>query len=354
MANLDDPAPLARIRIQDPDNPWLPRAARGVGMGPDPECRRCDLWRTATTVCMPAQGTRGAPLIVLSSPTQADDAAGKFVTAGANAVLLHAVRRHAKEFRVVWAVGCPSGRDPTSAQVDACRPYVAAELAAGPSRALLMGPVAAESVLGVPWWPERTRRAWCWVGRVPCFLVLHPQRAARNNHYRRWLDEDVEWALTTPIQEPPDGDVQVMLTPEEATAWLDSVEDGRLLAMDTEYHPKNKWAKGEFQVLCASFAQDPGRPVVVPGQVLAQVVPALRRVVESRRIPKVLQDAKNDRHVLWRSFGVDLAGVDWDTLKVAGLVESEAPKGLGRQSGLVGMLGYKEAGQVGADDEDDE
>lgn len=354
MADLDDPTPLTRIRIRDRDNPWLPDAARGPGLAPDEGCRRCELSRTAAHVCMAPQGPLGAPLVVMPGPTQADDAAGKFVVAGYNAVVQHAVRRHASQFRVAWSVGCPSGKDPTSEQVAACRPYLAHELARRPPRVLLMGPVAAEAALGYPFWAERTRRAWTLLDGIPCFLVLAPFRAIRNHHYKKWLDEDVAWAMNASVGPDPDGEVRVLATAAEAAAWLEAVEPGRLLSHDFEYWPKQIWTAPEFQVLCMSLAQDPGRPVVIPGPVLTQVVPQLRRVMEDQRVPKVAQDAKNERHVMWRAFGIEIRGTEWDTLRVSRLVESESPAGLGRQSWLVGMGGFKEAGQVGSEEEDDE
>lgn len=354
MANLDDPRPLARIPIVDPDNPFMPKALVAPLSPRDHNCRRCNLGATSKPACIEGAGPRGATLLVLGSPTEAEGAAGKWLTNGYNAIVEHAVRKHLREWRTAWAVACPAGREPSPAQVDACRPYLMAELDYRPPRVVAFGPVAAEGLTGFPVRGESVRRCRARVRGVPVFFVLHPQRAAHNRHFKTWLDEDVAWALTTTVGPEIGGEVRVLLTAAEAAAWLDAVRPHAPLALDTEYHPKNVWAPGEFRVLCLSMCQDVGRPVVIPEEVLKEVVPNLKRVCEDPRIPKVAQDGKNERHVLWRAFGVELAGLDWDTLKVAGIAESEQPKGLGPLSWLVDMGGYKQAGQVGADDEDDE
>jgi uracil-DNA glycosylase len=353
MANLDDPRLMARLPIIDPDNPFMPKVMGVQPLPRDHSCRRCNLGATSKPACLEGYGPRGSTLLVLGSPTEADGGAGKWLTTGYNALVEYAVKKHLKEWRSCWAVSCPAGREPSTVQVDACRPYLMQELAYQPPRVLAFGPVAAEGLTGFPVRGESIRRCRARVHGVPVFFVLHPQKATHNRHFKTWLDEDVAWALTTKIEPEVAGEVRVLLTVEEAAAWLDAVVPNKLLALDTEYWPKSVWSKEDFRVLCMSFCQEVGAPVTIPGEVLYKVVPQLKRVCEDPRIPKVCQDVKNEVHVLWRAFQVELAGVEWDTLKVAGIAESEAPKGLGTLSWLVGMGGYKQMGQMGAEDDDE-
>lgn len=355
--------PRRRIPFYPPEHPtWH---AGGVEMSEplraDSGCRRCSLARTTKTICMASVGpVVGAPLLVLPAPAQKDDVSGGLVESGLAAMVMEEARRHAPEFRVTWAVRCAAGR-PADDEVEACRPYLAGELALDLPRAVLFGPVAAMGALGRFFDAARTRRAWATLRNgLTCFLVMDPAVAARNRFRRKQFSVDVEWALRAPARDRPDGEVEVLLEADLAVAWLEAVTRDPI-TVDGEWWPQSPWAVvpekdgGQFRLLCLGLCQDPAAPVTIPEEVLAvpAVRKALRRVLEDFRIPKVNANIKEDRHAIWRALGIDVVGVEWDTMLVARLMNSDSPAGLARTAWQAGMGGYKELGQMGAAEEDD-
>jgi len=337
---------------------WFPK-----GVGPatpllvqDYGCQRCHLSKTVSTVCLESRGLPGGVLLVLASPSDRDDKAGELMEAGETALVMAEARKHSDGCRVTWAVRCAAGRDPAPESVDACRPYLAAEIEQS-SRVVLFGPVAAQAATGVAFNSARLRRARAEIRGVPCFLVAHPhQGASRNKHLRKNLAADIEWAIMSPVEARPDGVVRVFLHPDEAKDWLLFLDRKRPLVVDAEHWPKSPWSTESFRLLCLGLCQDPARPVVIPEELLKNpgVAFMLKKVMEDPTIPKVNQDIKHDSHVLWRALGIDLQGVEWDTLMAAKLLDSDAPAGLMKTSWLVQYGGYKELGHVGSEDEDED
>lgn len=360
-------APLRRIPFYPPEHPtWNPGGVElGEPLRASSACQRCALHRTSKTVCMASLGpAAGVPLLVLPTPAQKDDVSGGLVESGTAAMVLEEARRHVPGVRVTWAVRCAAGR-PEDSQVEACRPYLAGELALDVPRAVLFGPVAAAGALGRYFDAARTRRAWATIqragaGPLTCFLVMDPGVAARNRFRRKQFSVDVEWALRAPARPRPDGEVEVLLEPERAVAWLEAATRDPV-TVDGEWWPQSPWAVvperdgGKFRLLCLGLCQDPAAPVVIPEEVLLDegVRRALRRVLEDFQIPKVNANIKEDRHAIWRALGIDVVGVEWDTMLVARLMNSDSPAGLARTAWQAGFGGYKELGQRGASDEDD-
>lgn len=360
---LDAPSPEGEIPFHPPEHPtWMPGGVDGVPpLAPDRACRRCLLHRGVKTVCMPGVGPAGAgpqPLLVMGTPTSRDDGAGGLVQAGGNALAIEEARRHG-DFSATWALRCASGRDADDAALEACRGYLAAEVDAA-SRVVALGPLAALALTGFSIDSKRRRRARAVVRGKPLFVVADPASVARNRFWKGHFKSDVEWAMTAPAEAAPDGVVRI-LGPAAAATWLgggeeDSPRPGRPVVVDAEHWPKNPWAPGEFRLLCLGLCTDVRAPRVISEEVLKMpaVRAALKAVMEDASIPKVNQAIKHDRHVLWRALGIDVIGVEHDTLIFAKLLDSENPAGLGALNWKTGFGGYKELGQAGADDEDDE
>lgn len=351
--------PAEEIAFRPPGlRSWFPNGVDNVvAESPDEQCTRCSLGTRVGTVCMDGRGPFGAPLIVLPTPSDRDDRAGELLQAGETGMIMaEAHRITGGSFRVTHAVRCCAGREPAPESIAACRRYLAQEIDLSVTRVVLVGQVAAEAALGVPFNPQRLRRARAHVRGVPAFLVQHPHQGAnRNKHHRRMFQQDLEWALTTPLEVPADGVVRV-LDAEQAVNWLNSIDPKLPIVVDAEHWPKSPWSTEEFRLLCLGLCQHLDRPVVLPEEVLKvpSVVAALARVMEEPAIPKVNQAIKHDSHVLWRALRIDLQGVEWDTLMAAKLLDSDAPAGLVKTSWLVGYGGYKELGHIGSDEEDDE
>jgi uracil-DNA glycosylase family 4 len=352
VGHLDDIAGgLTKIPFHEES--WHPGGIDHVA--PEPRaasCRRCDLARQAKNVCLSGGGKGGAILVVGGSPTHHDDIAGRMLPQGVNQVLAAEISRHNKDVRHAWGVSCAAGKDPTAEQLAACRPYLSWEFDLRPPRAVLLGAVAVQAVFGHSFNPGRLRRGRGWARGVPCFFVVHPQ-ATHNRFVRGFFKQDLEWALTSPVEVRPDGCVEVLARPSDAVGWLRAVRP-EPLCFDFEYYPKNIWAPEPLTVLCLGMAQDPERPVTIPGKVLedAAVRAALKEMMEDVRVPKLNQDVKNDRHVMWRAYGIETVGVEWDSLIASRLRDMDAPAGLTHTNWIAGFGGYKSVGQAGADDDE--
>jgi uracil-DNA glycosylase len=356
---LDDPTPAARIPFYPPGQPatWFPGGVDVVEPIPaNSGCRRCSLARSTKTVCMASVGPASAPLLVLPSPTQRDDVAGVLVESGSSLMAIDEAKKHAPLVRVTWAVRCAAGRNLTDDQLRACRPYLAGELdPARVPRAVLFGEMAALVATGRVIHARRLRRARAVIRGVPCFLVMDPGQTVKNRFVLRQFKADVEWAMKAPVFERPDGEVEILLSPARAVEWL-AARTRDPITVDAEWWPKNVWAKEDFRLLCLGLCQDPRAPVSIPEEVLKDpgVVEALRRVLEDPAFPKVNQNIKADVHAIWRGLGVDVVGIEADTMLWSRLRDAEAPAGLRSTAWHVAWGGYKELGVQGADEDDDE
>lgn len=361
---FDSEEPAGQIAFRPPEMPsWFPGGLEGPHdvRAVDRGCIRCDLSRSAHTVCMDSRGPTGGVLIVLPTPSDRDDRAGQIMEAGETGMIMAEVHQHrGAGVRYTYAVRCAAGREPTPESIGACRDYLLWEFLRGqPERVVLLGPTAAEAATGVALNAQLTRRARAHVRGIPCFLVQHPhQGAVRNRHHRRMFAQDLEWALKAPLHGDPDGSVRIfgLGQAQEAVDWL-TVAHGKAvpIVVDAEHWPKSPWSPGEFRLLCLGLCQDLAAPIVLTEDLLKElnVTKALRSLLEDPLVPKVNQSIKHDSHVLWRALGIDLQGVEWDTLMAAKLLDSDAPAGLQKLSWLVGYGGYKEQGQIGSEEEDD-
>lgn len=363
---LDSPVRSDLLPFRPPEHrTWLPGGLDSVTetLPDDRACARCALGRGAKTICMPtyhgpvAEAERNVPLLVMGTPTARDDVAGSLVYAGGNMLAVDEVKKNGKA-RITWALRCAAGKGADNGEVAACRPYLAREVDAC-SRAIALGPLAAFALLGFEIDARRYRRARAVVRGKPVFVVHEPAGAARNRFWREQFRQDLAWAMTAPVEAAPDGAVSVLRAPE-AVLWLqggypDSPRAGAPLVVDVEHWPKNPWAPGEFRMLCMGLCTDERTPRVIDENTLAipEVGAALRRVLEDPAVPKVNQNIKHDRHVIWRVMGIDVIGVEHDTMIYAQLLDSENPAGLGALSWKTGYGGVKQLGQAGSDEDDE-
>ncbi len=352
---LDDKQLHARLPLYEPAKIFTEGVEHVVGVERDPSCQLCELGVSAKHPCLVgATGGDGSPLLVLESPTQHDDIGGYLVPQGSGALLLKALEKAWQApVRVVYALGCPSGRDATMSMIQSCRAYLAAEYAKKPPRVVLCGPVAVQSVFGVAFNPGRTRKAWAMVRGVPTFLVMALGQAIYNRILRKQFESDMIWALQTPTPEAVTGTVEVALTAGRALQLLAEIRDGVDLVVDVEHTPKSPFAAGVFRMLCVGFCQDEERPFVLPEEVLKDktVLAVMKGILENPRVPKVNQHIQHDRHALWRAFGIEIVGIEADTLLLSRLMESDAPAGLAQTVWRIGMGGYKDVGQQEAEDD---
>jgi DNA polymerase len=129
-----------------------------------PGCRGCELWADATQVVFSAGGPGARLVLVGEQPGDQEDRAGEPFVGPAGRVLDDALREAGIDRAAVYVTNAvkhfrftPPERGtrrlhkkPAVAHIDACRPWLAAELAAvRPEVVVCLGATAARSVLGV-------------------------------------------------------------------------------------------------------------------------------------------------------------------------------------------------------------
>jgi uracil-DNA glycosylase family protein len=129
-----------------------------------PGCRGCELWAPATQVVFSA-GAAGAPLMLVGEqPGDQEDRAGEPFVGPAGRVLDQALEQAGVDRRGVYVTNAVKHfrfeapergsrrlhKKPAIAHIDACRPWLTAEVAAVRPRVLVcLGATAARAVLGV-------------------------------------------------------------------------------------------------------------------------------------------------------------------------------------------------------------
>jgi len=144
--------------------PWLPArrtlaALRTAAQG----CRGCPLWRDATRTVF-GEGPRRAELMLVGeAPGDAEDRVGRpfvgpagglldraLTDAGIDRVLVY-ITNAVKHFGFAHARGMRLHKSPQAAHINACRPWLVAEVAAvRPQVIVALGAVAARAVCGRP------------------------------------------------------------------------------------------------------------------------------------------------------------------------------------------------------------
>lgn len=325
----------------------------------NPGCMACALHATARNVCLDGLGDPGGVLLVSSTPTRNEDLSGEPSRGGQNIELLSLVGKHYKgPWRLVYAVACAGGRIAPPADkklhktwvnpIEACRPYLTAEIDKGYERIVALGDVAARALTGLRIDPLGVRRGWGEVRGIPTFFTLHPGVAFHNRFVADWFREDLKWALTATPLPRPKGEVRVLLTPLEVRAFLAELTRD-IVIVDIE-HEGHLW-DDRFRLLCISMCQDPEAPIVIPADVAFSTKDDLKKWLEDPTRWKGGQAIKHDRQGIFRALGIDLAGVHSDTLAQAHQRESDAPASLGAQAWVVGMGGYKGEAHDQAEDD---
>jgi DNA polymerase len=181
----------------------LQDAARG--------CRGCPLYADATQVVFGEGSLSAAIVLVGEQPGDQEDRKGHPFVGPAGGVLWACVESARIAREDVYATNAvkhfkhePRGKrrihqKPTTAEVQACHPWIEAELAAVRGRVLVaLGATAARSLLGRSVPIAASRGTTFRVGGVPAIVTYHPSAVLRTDdaaaEIRRALIEDLERA----------------------------------------------------------------------------------------------------------------------------------------------------------------
>lgn len=118
----------------------------------NPNCRDCELWKTAGTVCVSGEGNPKAPLLIIGEAPGGNEArTGRPFTGRSGQLLRSELHNQGiTDFYITNVVKCrpPDNRTPTPKEVKACRKYLDAELTTiQPKYVLTLGALASKQVL---------------------------------------------------------------------------------------------------------------------------------------------------------------------------------------------------------------
>lgn len=338
----------------------------------DTGCRRCgNAGRTPETTCLPVDGSPGGVLILDSFPTRADAAMRRPLAGSAAAVVRQSVERHTHgPVLYASALRCtPVGQDTTTmklaSSIDACSGYLHQTIReACPTRIIAIGGPAIYALTGKAIQPQTTRGGFAWVpfehGIIPVFFVLSHLQASRNRFLARWLEEDLEWALTAePPTVPPEqtATAHIVETVDDARAAIAAARAARWTAIDAEWagRPYDR----DFRLLSLALTPAPrlrsdGSPDLNdPLSSSAHVWPLATLQQASTRgiLTDYLRDPtarkvgsyfKSDTVAFHAALQVWTRGVAFDTRLLRRLMDVEASGRLADMAHLVGRGGHKD------------
>lgn len=248
----------------------------------NPGCELCVLSKSTPSGqrCLSAEGVAGDILVVGEYPVEMERRMGRGFLSPPNKMLRDMLDRVAPGRKVVFAnaLGCsvPHTAEVGEAEATACRPYLADVLAeAKPQVILLLGPVAAMSVLGRSYQPLSVRKGYGWLRRsdgvlVPAFLLIQPREASRNPLMARALEEDLAWALNNPALQKAHFDAvcEVVETGADADeAFEHLMAQSEFLGTDVE--ASGMMHEDDYQIECLSISSGE-RTFVYPRQAFAR------------------------------------------------------------------------------------
>lgn len=165
-----------------------------------------------------------------------------------------------------------------------------------------------------------------------CIASYHPAYCLRDYETTPLLQFDLRKAVregTSPLLKLPSRRLEVNLPPEIQIARLREIRNkNSLVALDIE--------GGIDTMSCISFASSPEDAFIIPinAQTPVEVWRELALTLEDPYVPKVLQNSLYDRFVLAFSYGINVRGVQHDTMLAHWELYSELEKSLGVQASI--------------------
>ena len=192
---------------------WVPeRPTLGTLQAAAHECRGCELYRTATQVVMGAGNARARVMLLGEQPGDREDLAGEPFVGPAGGVLDRALAAAGINRELVYLTNAvkhfrwkpaPRGKRrihqrPGRAHVEACRPWLIAELdVVRPEGVVLLGATAAQTIYGASFrvtevrgeklaWPDSIA-----VAHPPAWVIatLHPSSVLRSEGRAQAFDD---------------------------------------------------------------------------------------------------------------------------------------------------------------------
>jgi DNA polymerase len=191
---------------------YLRRAPAGKGAGPGDDrtaqlaeigaeaaaCTRCRLAQGRHKVVFGSGDPQAELMLVGEAPGAEEDRQGlPFVGAAGDLLtrMLQAIEISREEVYIANVIKCrpPGNRDPQPDEVAACREYLTAQIEiVAPKLLVVLGRVAAQTLLGNETPVGRLRGRWYEIQGVPAMVTYHPAALLRNPELKRPTWEDLQ------------------------------------------------------------------------------------------------------------------------------------------------------------------
>jgi len=161
-------------------------------------CKRCELSVTRNSVVFGVGSAQADLMFIGEAPGAEEDRQGLPFVGRAGELLtkiIQAIDLSREEVYIANIIKCrpPGNRDPLPEEVAACRGYLESQIdTIAPQVIVLLGKVAAQTLLGNDYTLGRMRGQWHKVRGVETRVTYHPAALLRNSSFKRPTWEDLQ------------------------------------------------------------------------------------------------------------------------------------------------------------------
>ena len=301
----------------------------------DHSCTRCPLHQGAKTVCIKGDGPQDAEIIVIGeAPGENEDRTGKpFIGKSGQLLRTELSRAGFKSVYYTNVVKCrpPFNRDPSPAEIKACRPYLDAELAAVKARYVVTaGRFSSKSVLKKSKITQEHGQVLTLPGGKTGMPLYHPAYCLRDPSKLPAFRQDLQ-RLRKIIDGVKHEDPvwKVVETPEAIAEFIEEFKKAEEFSYDTEttgLFPYNR--KGAIRCTSIGLADCAYViPLQMPGSLFwgdydaqVQFIRILIEIANNSGAVAIAQNGKFDQHWMKLVFGVSF-DLHFDTMLASHVVD---------------------------------
>lgn len=303
-----------------------------------PKCGKCGLFKTCESPKMKPHGTGSKDILIIGeAPGRQEDIQGRPFVGKSGKMLRETLAALGctmdRDCVVTNSVICrpPDNATPENKKIGYCRPNLLKTIAAVQPRVVItLGQPALQAVIK-EFWKKDVGRMERWVGwQIPTAKfwlcpTYHPAYVMRQEKNRVLADvwtHHLEQAVdidSDPPETPDYSNIEQLLDEEEiveACEWFD--REGGWLAFDYEAN----CLKPEYplaELISCSFSNGK-RTIAFPW--FGKAIPAVKRVLRSKRTRKIASNIKNEDRWTRKTFGLGVRRWGWDTMLAAHCIDN--------------------------------
>lgn len=241
----------------------------------DPECRECELYKKAQTVCLIGDGKMSPEYMLIGeAPGEREDDVRKPFQGLAGSLLTGVLRKefHMRrdQFYITNAVKCrpPGNRTPVIAEIRACRDYLLDEIRlVKPKKIIALGASAIKAVLNDNRGSVKKYRfkeiRFSEFPEIPVFPAYHPSAVLRAPYRRKLFVEDLQFAFGAERNSCKKRKYLLVNDAREAKRILKYAVKKNLIAVDFETTGLDTLAP-DFKILTMSITWKEGTGYCIP------------------------------------------------------------------------------------------